>query len=118
MWYPLSRQQHVRSVAEATPHGISSEASLASVSILGRLDVAAGEKDEQLVAGVDDDGVSQMATISVGRLELKQAVERTLEFACVRLDGDIGEIGPAATDIAGVLQVLVRRGRTRHHRHR
>jgi hypothetical protein len=54
--------------------------------VVGGLDVAAGEKDEQLVAGIDDDGVSQMAAISVGRLELKQAVELVLEFARVRLD--------------------------------
>jgi hypothetical protein len=47
------------------------------------------------------------------RLELKQAVELALEFARVRLDGGIGEIGPPAADVGGVLQELFE-GRGEH----
>ena len=43
--------------------------------VVGRLDIAAAQEDEELVAGIDDDGVSQMAALGVDRLELKQAVE-------------------------------------------
>src|SRR6516162_4732815 len=45
-----------------------------------------------------------MATLGVGRLKVKQAVELALERARVRLDSGIGEIGAAATDLAGALQ--------------
>jgi hypothetical protein len=37
---------------------------------------------------------------SCGRLELEQAVELAFKFARVRLDGGVGEIRPAATDLA------------------
>src|SRR5215469_6894221 len=45
-----------------------------------------------------------MAALGVGRLEFKQAVKLALKRARVRLDGGIGEIGSAATDLAGALQ--------------
>jgi len=49
--------------------------------LVGRLNVAPGEKVEQLVAGVDDTAVSQMAAVRVGRLEFEEAVEFALECA-------------------------------------
>src|SRR4249919_503543 len=72
---------------------------------------AARQEDEQLVAGVDEDGVSKMAPFGVGRLELEQTVEFARECARIRLDGGIGEIAPPAADVAGALQErLERRG--------
>ena len=47
-------------------------------SIVGGLDIAALHENEQLVASIDDDGVSQMAALGVGRLELEQTVELAL----------------------------------------
>jgi hypothetical protein len=60
-------------------------------------DVAARQEDEQLVAGIDDDGVSKMAPFGVGRLELKQTVEFARECARIDLDGGVGEIRPSAS---------------------
>ena len=64
-------------------------------------------EDEQLIAGIDDDCIAQMATLGVGWLELVQPVELALKFARVLLYRAIGEIGPAAADPAGTLQELL-----------
>jgi hypothetical protein len=61
-------------------------------------------EDEQLVAGINDDGISQMATLGVGRLELEQTVELALKCARVRLHCAIGELGSAVANLAGTLQ--------------
>jgi hypothetical protein len=73
----------------------------------GWFDVAVPHEDEQLVAGIDDDCIAQMATLGVGWLELEQPVELALEFARVLLYRAIGEIGPTAANFAGVLQELL-----------
>ena len=62
-------------------------------SVIGRRDVTAPHEDEQLVAGIDDNGISQMATVVVAGLQLKRAVELALKFARVGLHRAIGEIG-------------------------
>ena len=64
-------------------------------------------EDEQLIAGIDDDCIAQMATLGVGWLELEQPVELALKFARVLLYRAIGEIGSAAADLAGTLQELL-----------
>ena len=52
-----------------------------------------------------------LAPLGVGRLELKQAVEFALKCARVHLYRAIGEVGPAAADLAGTLQELLVDGR-------
>ena len=79
-------------------------------SVIGWFDVAAPHEDEQLIAGIDDDGIAQMATLGVGWLELEQPVELALKFARVFLYCAIGEIGPTAADLTGALQELLEGG--------
>src|SRR5262249_7883831 len=76
-------------------------------SVIRWFDVAVPHEDEQLVAGIDDDCIAQMATLGVGWLELEQPVELALKFARVLLYRAIGEIGSAAADLAGTLQELL-----------
>jgi hypothetical protein len=59
----------------------SSRPELPFRSIVGWFDVAAPHEDEQLVASINDDGVSQMPALGVSRFERKQAVEVALERA-------------------------------------
>src|SRR5262249_57906070 len=76
-------------------------------SVIRWFDVAVPHEDEQLVAGIDDDCIAQMATLGVGWLELEQPVELALKFARVLLYRAIGEILSAAADPAGTLQELL-----------
>jgi hypothetical protein len=59
------------------------------------------------IISVYDAGPEHPLGCVVGRLniaELKQAVEPALECARVRFDRGVGEVRPAATDLAGALQ--------------
>ena len=73
-------------------------------AVVGRLDVAARQEHEQLVAAVDDHAVTEMAAIGLRGLEREQAVEVAVQTARVRLDRRVGEVGAAPTDRAGVFQ--------------
>ena len=72
--------------------------------VVGRLDVAARQEHEQLVACVDKHGVAQVPALGIGRLEVEQAVEFARQAAAVAGDRRVGEVRPAATDRAGILQ--------------
>src|SRR6202163_1433299 len=72
--------------------------------VTGRLDVAARQEHQQLVARRHDNGRPQVAALDIGRLEVQQAIQLAVKAAPMRCDRAVGEIGPPVPDGAGILQ--------------
>jgi hypothetical protein len=71
---------------------------------MGRLDVAARQEHQQLVARRHLDGGAQVAALDIGRLEVQQTIQLAAKAAPMRSDCGAGEIGPPMPDRAGILQ--------------
>src|ERR1700719_5314311 len=72
--------------------------------VVGRLDVAARQEYQQLVARRHDNGRPQVAALDIGRLEVQQAIQLAVKAAPMRCDRAVGKIGPPVPDRAGILQ--------------
>jgi hypothetical protein len=70
--------------------------------VVGRLDVAARQEHQQLVARRHGDGRPQVAALDIGRLEVQQAIQLAVEAVPMGCDRAVGEIGPPVPDRAGI----------------
>jgi hypothetical protein len=66
--------------------------------VVGRLDVAARQEHQQLVARRHGDRDAQVAALDIGRLEVQQAIQLAVKAAPMRCDRAVGEIGPPVPD--------------------